>query len=134
MQAGTALFFKDFRFKDGGISDKLVIVLNTPQKDQPYLLCPTTSKQHHRKSQLGCHSEANYFYVDENQDNFDVNTWILFHVIYEKESSELLSEKFRGKLYRMFDLDTNLWDAVRNCILKSGDIELDYLEMIEKSE
>ena len=134
MQAGTTLFFKDFRFKDGGTSDKLVIVLNTPEKDQPYLLCPTTSKQHHRKSQLGCHSEDNYFYVDEKQDHFDVNTWILFHEIYEKKSAELLSEKFQGKLYMKFDLDTNLWKAVRNCILKSVDIELDYLEMIEKSE
>jgi len=98
------------------------------------LLCPTTSKQHRKKKQLGCHAEKNYFYVDEKQDGFVDDTWIVFHEIYAKNPAELLSENFQGKLNRIFDLEKQLWQAIKNCILKSVDIELDYLEIIEKSQ
>ena len=82
MNAGTVLFFKDFIFRDGSSKDKLIIILNSPQNNEPFLFCPTTSQQHRRKSILGCHSEDNYYFIDERQDNFIKNTWVVFHIIY----------------------------------------------------
>jgi len=72
MTPGTVLFFKDFEFKDHGVSHKLLIVLNSPkiENSEPYLVCPTTSQQHKKSKAVGCHAEKNYFYVEEKQDKF----------------------------------------------------------------
>ncbi|MDZ7723238.1 MAG: hypothetical protein U5R06_10645 [candidate division KSB1 bacterium] len=71
------LFFKDFIFKDGSSKDKLVIILNHPKGEEPYLLCTTTSQKHTRKKELGCHAKENYFYIDQDQDGFIKNTWVV---------------------------------------------------------
>ncbi|HOX84795.1 MAG TPA: hypothetical protein PKW76_16925 [bacterium] len=133
MIAGTVLFIKDFKFADGGTSNKLLIILNTPQKGEPYLVCPTTSQKNHRKPDLGCHSEDNYFYIDEKQDSFKLNTWVIFHRIYSFLTEDILNKKFKGSAVIEFQLNNTLWKCLKNCILKSKDIEQDYLEMISRT-
>lgn len=134
MNAGTVLLFKDFVFKDGEISpQKLVLILAAPQKkDQTYLCCLTTSQQHYKSAQLGCHYENNYYYIDARQSNFTLNTWIVFDKIYEFTFTELLSESFNKNVSTLFNLEQTLWRAVRNCVVKSEDVEIEYIERIKK--
>lgn len=133
MRPGTVLFFRDFRFKDGSCKDKLVIILNSPKGDDPFLLCPTTSQQHTRKNILGCHASDNYFYIDNKQDKFEKNTWVVFHSIYSFSASAILSSTFQGKVKQKFEMEPSLWRALKNCILQSVDIDQDYLEFIRSS-
>lgn len=132
MKAGTVLFFNDFKFYDGTTKDKLIILLNTPKTDEPYLVCLTTSRQWKRKNSLGCHSDNNYYYIDEKQDKFIENTWVVFHNIYEFSHAKILSALLKNNLNDKFDLDINLWSALKNCILKSIDIDQDYLNLIKR--
>ena len=132
MKPGTVLFFKDFKFKDGSSKDKLLIVLNQPRGEEPYLLCTTTSRKRRRKKELGCHAKENYFYIDQDQDGFIKNTWVVFHIVYAFSAPALVSSNFKGKLYQSFDLEPSLWTALKHCILQSMDIDQDYLELIER--
>ena len=134
MNAGTVLLFKDFVFKDGEISpQKLVLILAVPQqKNQSYLCCLATSQQHFKSSQLGCHYENNYYYIDARQSDFDKNTWIVFDKIYEFTFAKFLTEGLNKNLINLFDLEPTLWHAVRNCISKSEDVEIEYIERIKK--
>jgi hypothetical protein len=134
MRAGDVFYFIDFNFKDGSSANKLLIILNTPQDDESYLVCLTTSQfKSWRKKQLGCHSDQNYFFVDSNQDEFDEDTWIVFDSIYELKVDKLLNSCFKDGSYKLFELETTLWNSLKNCILASEDIMQEYLEQIKKS-
>jgi len=131
MIAGDVIYFVDFKFSNGNIRNKLIIILNTPQNDEPYLICITTSQpKSWRTNQLGCHSDQNYYFVDSNQDNFDKDTWIVFEKVYEMEVDKLLKSCLKDGSYKLFELEPTLWKAIKNCITKSQDIEQDYLELI----
>jgi hypothetical protein len=131
MKAGDVFCFINFTFKDGETAEKkLLIILNTPQDNEPYLACLTTSKQKWKSIQLGCHSEQNYYFVDSKQDNFDKDTWIVFDQIYVFPVELILNTRKQDGSYDLFELDSTLWKALKNCIAKSKDIEQDYLEII----
>lgn len=133
MKPGTILSFADFTFKDGGKSPKkLVVILNNPKANEPYLLCPTTSQPHKRKAVVGCHAEYSYYYIDQRQDNLLKNTWIVFHEIYSYSQAQILKQKFEIGAREILSLEQTLWVAIKNCILKSKDIEQDYLDMIKR--
>ncbi len=56
MKAGDVFYFINFKFKDGSTANKILIILNTPQDNEPYLVCLTTSVQKKwRTKELGCH-------------------------------------------------------------------------------
>lgn len=133
MSPGTVFFFEDFVFADGDKGNKLVIVLNSPKGDEPYLLCPTTSQQHKRKKIIGCHAENNYYYIDEKQDRFVKNTWVVFHKIYPFSAAMMVKQSLQTLRKTEFTLEQTLWRAIKNCILKSKDIDQDYLKMIGRS-
>ena len=42
---GSVLFDKKFVFFDGGVGEKLFVVLNTPNNNIPYLVVKTTSRK-----------------------------------------------------------------------------------------
>ena len=131
MKAGDVFYFINFKFSDESTRNKLLIILNTPKDDEPYLTCLTTSQpKKWRTKELGCHSEKNYYFVDSKQDNFNSDTWIVFEKIYPLEVSTLLNSCLKDGSYTLFELDPSLWKALRNCIAKSKDIEQIYLDMI----
>jgi len=133
MIAGDVIYFIDFTFDDNSIQNKLLIILNNPQDDEPYLVCLTTSQQKKwRRKELGCHAEDNYYFVDKNQDEFDEDTWVVFEKIYTLDVAQVLNSCLKDGSYKLFELDKSLWKALKNCISKSKDVEQDYLEMIER--
>ncbi|HET6514679.1 MAG TPA: hypothetical protein VFG09_05915 [Thermodesulfovibrionales bacterium] len=86
MDRGTILYHRAFEFKDGEIGQKLLIVLNTPQNDAPYLCCKTTSKMKYGIEKEGCHSSKNIYVLNPSPQGFKEKTWIQFHEIYEFDS------------------------------------------------
>lgn len=133
MKAGTVLYFLDFKFKDNTTKDKLVIILNTPKENEPYLLCTVTSQRKFRKSNLGCHSNENYYFIDEKKDKFYLDTWVVFHIIYPFQHDVILSALLKNKLFEKFELEETLWNAIKKCVMNSIDIDQDYIELIKNS-
>lgn len=99
MKKGTILFHPRFKFKDGEIGEKLLIILNTPENNNiPLLVCKTTSIEKYGITNQGCHSQSNIYYIDADFDFFKKNTWIQFHEIYELNKVSLLNEHFNNCL------------------------------------
>jgi hypothetical protein len=135
MKSGDVYCFIDFEFEDGSKKDKLLIILNTPKDDEPFLLCLTTSQQKKwRNNQPGCHSQENYYFIDSEQDKFDKDTWIVFEKLYPFKVDKLLNSCLKDGTRALFELNINILKALKKCISKSNDIEQDYLEMILRDD
>ncbi|MBF0345999.1 MAG: hypothetical protein HQL06_17455 [Nitrospirae bacterium] len=89
MDKVTILFHRNMQFKNGEYGDKLLIVLNTPQDNEPYLCCKTTSKQKYGINKDGCCSNKNIFVLGEGYDWFTKRTYVQFHELYEIEKTGL---------------------------------------------
>ena len=75
MKAGDVFYFINFKFEDGSSANKILIILNTPQKNEPYLVCLTTSVQKKwRTKELGCHSKDNYYFSSDKFYSFTDTT------------------------------------------------------------
>lgn len=133
MKAGDVFYFINFKFDDGSARNKLLIILNTPVEDEPYLVCLTTSQpKKWRLNKPGCYSEQNYYFVDSRQENFDKDTWIVFERIYSVDKVRLLKSHFKDGSVKLFELQPDLWKALKNCIANSRDVEQIYIDMIFK--
>ena len=136
MNVGSIYLHEEFKFLDGATGKKLFLVVNTPSKNENYLVCKTTSKQKppYRVKKQGCSApEKNYFMFFSGDDWFKKDTWIQFDELYEFSILGLLQDKFGGSARYQADLKPINIKAVLNCILKSEDIPEKYLNSIKKS-
>ncbi len=131
MNKGTILYHTAFQFKDGQIGQKLLIVLNTPQNNDPYLCCKTTSKQKYGLDKEGCHSNKNIYVLNPIANCFPAKTWVQFHEIFEFNNHTFLQDHFNGKLNIKGTLPTNTINAIINCIKKSDDISKYHLQLLK---
>ncbi|WP_420263985.1 hypothetical protein [Candidatus Magnetominusculus dajiuhuensis] len=130
MDKGTVLSHRDFAFKDGEYGDKLIIILNKPRPDEPYLCCKTTSKTKYKIETEGCHSSQNIFVLGKIKNCFTKKTYVQFHEFYDFDSQKLLKGHFEGKIDIIFTLPENIINAIVNCIKKSDDITDDQLNLL----
>ena len=130
MHKGTILYHQAFQFQNGEVSKKLLIILNAPQKDEPYLCCKTTSKQKYNIDREGCHSSKNIYVINPNTDWFKEKTWVQFHELYEFEASKFLKDHFDGKLEVKGTLKANTIAAIINCVKRSEDVSIYHLTLL----
>lgn len=120
-QIGEVYFRPDFKFADGGVADKLLVVL--AEQDGCYVMAKTTSKQHQRTTDSGCQklgSEFHSFHIPQGGGKFNVGTWICLD-----EYQEVLSRGFdanakAGVFQYLFSMDVR---PVLACAL--SDVGLD---------
>jgi len=123
MTRGTILFHDRFRFTDGEIGEKLLIILNNPKDDQPYLICKTTSHCKNFITTEGCHSKKSIYHIKANKDGFPCDTWVQLDEIFEFSKEELLKAHFADKTCTVKNcLSEATIRAILNCIWKSEDI------------
>jgi hypothetical protein len=122
MKRGEIIFSPQFKFEDGGTSEKLLIVLNEATSTTHYLLLLATTKQRNKTSVEGCHAKKGYFVVHPNTDFFNQITWIMFDRIYEYTLGRELKEYFEGNLAVLTTLKANTINAIINCLKQSDDI------------
>lgn len=130
MHKGTILYHRAFQFQNGEIGKKLLIIINTPQKDEPYLCCRTTSKQQYNIDREGCHSNKNIYVINPNTDWFKEKTWVQFHELYEFEAGKFLKDHFDGKLVVKGTLKANTIVAIINCVKRSEDVSNYHLTLL----
>jgi hypothetical protein len=74
---GSIFIAKKFKYSDGSTGKKLLVLLNNPYKNTPYVVVKTTSKQHSKPSTPGCiASYHKAYYIPGKQDFFEISTWI----------------------------------------------------------
>jgi hypothetical protein len=131
LEKGTILFHERFRFKNGELGEKILIVLNNPvPKTEPYLICRVTSQEKNKPKTFGCHENLSLFFLPPGQDFFEKDTWIQLHEIFPFEASTLLQDHFCGELNVLGKLKDLTVRQLINCIRKIKDISIKHKKMI----
>ena len=134
MKKGTILFHKNFPFKDGDSSPKLLVVLNSPTIQDPFLAVRTTSQQKHRPRQSGCIEGKNLFFIEAGKTSFPIDTWIQLYDFYEISHERFMMEFLSGRLDIKGDLPEQMVNALINCAKRSDDISEYQLSLISKKK
>lgn len=121
MTRGTVLFHEKYKFPDGETGEKLLIILNTPSSEEPYLVCKTTSKCKFCITKEGCHSDKGIYHIRANFDGFKEHTWIQLDSITELTKKELIDAHFKQVCTSKFCLKDATIRAILNCIKKGDD-------------
>ncbi len=109
---GTIFHNRRFVFEDGVIGDKYLILLNTPGKDEPYLLVKTTSQAKNKPKTPGCIKNKSLFFVPGGKTFFPKDTWIQLYIRYEVVAAESDSN------YRISgSLDSKTIDEIIKCLI-----------------
>lgn len=133
MEKGTILFHEKFRFANGELGEKLLIILNAPDpKVEPYLLCRVTSQEGNKPRIFGCHQDLSLFFLPANHDFFKRDTWIQLYEIFPFDAATLLQDHFNKQLNVRGKLKDLTIRQLMNCIRKVKDISLRHKEMILK--
>jgi len=73
---GTILLHKNFIYEDGTAGKKYLILLNTPKKNDPYLVVKTTSQRKNKPQTAGCIEHLSLFFIPARTTFFPVDTWV----------------------------------------------------------
>ena len=133
LKSGCILFDTNFTFKDNVIGEKLIVLLNNPRENEPYLFCRTTSRErppYQIKAPKGCQKDSSYFFINACSF-FPEDTWLLLYEIREYDYICMLNKHFKQQM-RIINCinDVTLLRQIKNCIKYSRDISYKHLKMI----
>ena len=117
MQTRGAIYHhKDMIFYNGGVSNKYLILLNTPNKNEPYLFVKTTSQKKFRPDNQECIKREKCFFIQAGTSFFPKPTWVLLHEIYPMGAADIDNNK-DVKLLRD-ELIHDLIEKIVDCLFK----------------
>jgi len=130
---GTVFQNPKFRFQDGGIGKKLLILLNTPTSDEEYLFVKTTSQEKKRSKTPGCGKHPVYdqgeYFLPKGSAYFDLPTWVIVSEIYPIPQNDVKTDP-NWHEQKNSDLPSKTVNGIIDCLLKfKGD---DIPEMYEE--
>ena len=135
MARGAVYFHPQFKFHDNETGEKRFVVLNEPQKGEPYLVVKTTTNLRNRSYAIGCNVVHKVFYIPENTEvSLPLGTLIQLFEFYEFSEAELLAASLRDKILEYKgDLSPLALAQLINCIKKlKMDIPQQYFTMITR--
>ena len=132
MQKGEIFFHKNLEFFNGEFGKKLLVLLNTPKKQENYIFCKTTSQEKERPKVPGCHPNKSLFFIPAGQEFLNENTWIQLEEFHQFHATTVLQHKWKGYLERKGKLQDLTIRQIINCIKKLKDIEENVWELIKK--
>lgn len=132
LNPGCILFDTKFVFKDNEIGEKLIVLLNNPRKNEPFLFCRTTSIEkppYKIKTPSGCQKNSQYFFINACEF-FPKDTWLLLYEISEYNIARILKKAFDKEISIINSINDTILRQIKNCIKCSEDISEKHLKMI----
>lgn len=80
---GFIFLHKNFTFKDGSTGEKYLILLNSPQNNEPCLLVKTTSQKRDKPEDPGCIEQRSLYFFPARKTFFHKGTWVQLYELYE---------------------------------------------------
>ncbi len=117
---GSVFVADNFIYEDGTKGKKLLVLLNNPAPNDPYLLVKTTSKRHSKPDTLGCiENYHQVYFVKANSPFFKKDTWIQLDDYFPFNQ-----ETIGKKLKRIGVLPEKTIKFVISCFLKINEQDL----------
>lgn len=131
MNRGAVLHIPDFEFHDGARGNKLLVVLNAPEKSAKVYAVKTTSVPDRRKFDLGCQPAKREFFIRAGAD-FPKDTWIVLSGLpYLLPAEGVRQAIAEGKCEIIKTLSEQIVNAIRNCLKKfSEDLNMEARELL----
>jgi len=128
---GNIYFHPAFQFHDFGSAPKLLILLNEPVLEEPYIIAKTTSNLRERMYSKGCNDKLGVFYIEANADgNFSKPTLITVNDVYEISNNEFTKDIQLQLVACLADLTMS---QIINCIRKyRDDISVKHFDLVTK--
>lgn len=135
MNPGSVWHYENFEFKDGGKSNKYLVVLNKANQGDPVLTVKTTSNPNRKNAFPGCCTVCNCYKVSKGcEDCFTKDTWVQLHDIYPFPLNEILKAQLQDKkLTSKGELSERCYQAILHCCAHSDDIPIKFQKMIASS-
>jgi hypothetical protein len=123
MTPGSILHDTQFRFSDGTLGNKLLIVLNDGQ-DGSYIFIKTTSKQKRKNKTPGCQRRDRppNFFLPKGSCWFDLDTWAELSEFFEADLNSLLKKQLAKTLLHRDILPDGIVKDLLACAVSCDDI------------
>lgn len=133
MKCGSLLSDSKFQFPDGSVTNKFIIVICEFGND--YLVVQATQQQLAKNKNAGCqiNDKPPNYYLDGGGGYFTNDTWIRLDEVFEYNSDTFFYKREDGVVYKKADVDRELMKNILKCSLQSDDIDLYYIEFIERA-
>lgn len=133
MKFGEIVLWKEYRFPNGNINNKLGVCLNRPTATARAVLAFTTSTVGRYPSIPGCSTNPPFFFFKRTPTQFPDDTWVVLARVYAITLDEAERMKARGEMVRLNQLRQDHACALRNCALNSEDLPLKLINLIRTS-
>jgi len=123
---GAVFHNPKFKFHDGEIGNKLLVLLNTPAQNESCLFVKTTSQKKDKPSTVGCfkYNYTGMFFLPKATTFFTEDTWIILSKPYEIKLSDL-----KNGWNKIGCLSEKIMKQIIDCLFKHH--EDDILELHE---
>jgi hypothetical protein len=123
MTPGSILHDTHFKFTDGEIGNKLLIVLNDG-KESPYIIIKTTSKQKLKGSNEGCqlNDRPPNFFLPKGSCSFIKDTWAELNEFFEFQLTEMFQKRLAKTIEHKNIIPRLILKDLLNCAVNSDDI------------
>ena len=123
MKPGAVLLYKDFRFDDGTIKDKLMVVVGDDVATDKTMVVLTTSQQHQKLFKDGCQSTPfeTYYVFNAHLGGFKKTTWVILKPRL-LATSKLANRVASGSVAVLHSLVQVDYSALKNCFKRSEDV------------
>ena len=136
MAKGDVYHHNNFRFHDGEVGQKYIVVLNDSNDEtEPFLVSKTTTNLRGKAYRPGCNPRDGVFFVSsESNTPFFRDTLIQIRDIYEFSREEFLRGSLVDKdIEFYFDLPQNFVEQIVNCIKREeirNEISIEHFNLI----
>ncbi len=89
MKRGTILYHSNFRFLNGEIGEKFLVILNNQKGRDPFPTAKTTSQDKNKSRTPGCIQEESLFLIEGGKNWFKLDTWVQLFELYAFTASDL---------------------------------------------
>jgi hypothetical protein len=118
---GTIYLHKNLVFHDGETGIKYLILLNEPQKKDPFLFVKTTSQKKNKPESPGCNRPQSVFFIPSRKTYFILDTWVQLYQIYP-----ILPQAIKGSpdIQIAGALSSKITQAIVDCLFESEEENL----------
>jgi hypothetical protein len=118
---GSIYHHKRMVFSDGTIAIKLLILLNNPTKNEPYLCVKTTSQKKNKPSTSGCIRDRALFFIPAGTTFFGKDTWVQLYEIYPFDPYQFPRDSNVSKAGK---LDHKVIEKIIDCLFLSQEDDI----------
>ena len=132
MTPGSILCDNEFKYRDGTIGKKILIVFNDGTTGY-YIVVKTTSKAHYKGITLGCQLTDRYpnFFLPKGSTCLKLDTWVMLDQFFDLTAHKLLTKSFSGQINRIGLLPDDIFLDLIKCAIDCDDITLEQKDIIK---